>query len=347
MNNFRNTQEYLSFQPFSNSWVAIHPNPKGIIQFVGSFFVFGSLPTVFYNSLFRSLYNQRYTIIAYPCSVIPPLIWRLGLVDHWKASIRLLKEEYTLRYELIDYLLKYGNQDSIDVYLEHSNYFWLGHSLGCKYISLLEILSNDRENLIANLLKCKITTEDLEMIKNELEVIEFERQKSNSNIRNLLSKQEISQSADNQKFIIDQPSIFLAPEIYGTQQNKQGKTRSAIPLFKLFPTGNETLCLIKQSKNLFNLIALIAFEHDGISKDDVDNLNNEFSTRSNQFISKIFPGCDFKLEFLSSLFSHLKPLSNNSEPLANCLDKIFHELKQRPIPNYVPQQVECLAYKVK
>ena len=57
--------------------------------------------------------NKRYTIIAYPCSVIPPLIWKLKLVDHWKASIRLLKEEYALKYELIDYILKYGDQDSI------------------------------------------------------------------------------------------------------------------------------------------------------------------------------------------------------------------------------------------
>ncbi len=27
------------FKPFSNSWVAIHPDPKGVIQFVGSFFI--------------------------------------------------------------------------------------------------------------------------------------------------------------------------------------------------------------------------------------------------------------------------------------------------------------------
>ncbi len=31
------------FHSISDSYVAIHPNPKGIIQFIGSF-VFGSFP---------------------------------------------------------------------------------------------------------------------------------------------------------------------------------------------------------------------------------------------------------------------------------------------------------------
>ncbi|VEP11557.1 hypothetical protein H1P_110007 [Hyella patelloides LEGE 07179] len=47
----KKTEKYFRFQPFPHSWVAIHPNPKGVIQFVGSFFVFGALPTVFYDSL--------------------------------------------------------------------------------------------------------------------------------------------------------------------------------------------------------------------------------------------------------------------------------------------------------
>ena len=64
MNLPQDSNENLHFRAFSHSWVAIHPNPKGIIQFAGSFFIFGSLPTVFYYFLLKSLYDQGYTIIA-------------------------------------------------------------------------------------------------------------------------------------------------------------------------------------------------------------------------------------------------------------------------------------------
>jgi len=345
MNKFKDTEAYICFKPFSKSWVAVHPNPKGIIQFVGSFFIFGYLPTIFYNSLFRSLYNKRYTIIAYPSSVFPPLIWELKLVDHWKGAIQILKEEYSLKYELIEYILKYGNQDSIDVYLNHSNYFWLGHSLGCKYISLLEILSDDFQNINNNLMQCNLTKEKLEIIKKDISVLESQRENNDKNIRLLLKKQKISKNISTKKYIIDQPSIFLAPEIYGTVEKKNGQPKSAIPFFEVFPSGTETVCLIDKNQNFFNLTALIAFSNDKISKDDVKELETTLSSRTNNFICKIFNGCDLKIDRLSSIFSHLKPLSNNSKPLANCLDKIFDELKQRIIPNYSPQNVQCEASK--
>jgi hypothetical protein len=38
----------FKFRPMSSSWVAIHPQPKGIIQFIGGAF-FGNFPTVFYR----------------------------------------------------------------------------------------------------------------------------------------------------------------------------------------------------------------------------------------------------------------------------------------------------------
>jgi hypothetical protein len=37
----------FKFQPVSFSWVAVHPQPKGVVQFIGGTF-FGSLPTLFY-----------------------------------------------------------------------------------------------------------------------------------------------------------------------------------------------------------------------------------------------------------------------------------------------------------
>lgn len=334
------------FKAFSHSWVTIHPNPKGIIQFVGSFFIFGSLPTVFYYFLLQSLYAQRYTIIAYPSSVIPPLLWKSKLVDHWSASIQLLQEEFAIQAELLAYILEYTDQKSLNIYLNQGNYFWLGHSLGCKYISLLEILSNDPQNLVNNLAQCGISKKQLLIIERAVENLEFDRKNSDRQINTLLAKNKIDDRFYSKRLIIDQPSIFLAPEIYGTEEINK-KSRSAIPLFGLFPDGQTTKCLINLSENLFNLTALIAFSNDNISKDDVEALNTELSSRSKNFIGKYFAGYNLKLTRLSSLFSHLKPLSSSDRSVANCIDLIFDELRNRTIENYVPQEVQCQASEIK
>ncbi|HEY9768339.1 MAG TPA: DUF1350 family protein [Coleofasciculaceae cyanobacterium] len=336
----------LHFQAFSHSWVAIHPNPKGIIQFVGSFFIFGSLPTVFYYFLLKSLYNQGYTIIAYPSSVIPPLLWKEKLVNHWGASIQLLYEESAIKAELIAYILEQTDrkslQKSLDVYLTHSNYFWLGHSLGCKYISLLEILSNDPENLVNNLQQCGITKKQFQIIEREVENLEFARKNSDRQINTLLANNQVDYQISSKRAIIDQPSIFLAPEIYGTEEINK-KTSSAIPFFGLFPDGRTTKCLINLSQNFFGLTALIAFSYDNISKDDIEALSAELASRSKNFIGKSFEGYDLKLSRLSSLLSHLKPLSGNDRALANCINNVFDELRKRAIANYDPQEVPCEA----
>lgn len=341
LNDFRNNEAHLDFKPFSKSWVAIHPDPKGVIQFVGSFFIFGSLPTVFYNSLLRSLYNEGYTIIAYPCSVIPPLRWKAKLVDHWKASIRLLKEEYALKTELIAYILNYGNQNSLDVYLNQSKYYWIGHSLGCKYISILEILSSNHQSINTYLIGCEFESQEFKIIEADISNLEIERIKSDRNINNLFTREKINKQIQSKKGIIDQPSIFIAPEIYGTQDSN-GAT---IPYFKVFPSGQKTLCLIRASDNYFNLTALISFAGDEISEDDVENLKHEFSARDinkpNKFLYRLFNGYDLKIKFFSSLFSHLRPTNSYIKPLACCIDQMLDELTKRTNNNYELQQVRC------
>jgi hypothetical protein len=342
MNLSKDSDADLHFQAFSHSWVAIHPNPKGIIQFVGSFFIFGSLPTVFYYFLLKSLYDQGYTIIAYPSSIIPPLLWKSKLVNHWSASLQLLQEESVIQAELIAHILGQTDRKSLNIYLNQSNYFWLGHSLGCKYISLLEILSNDPQNLVNNLEQCGITKKQFPLITRAVTNLELERKKSDRLINIILANYQVDYQFSSKRLIIDQPSIFLAPEIYGTEEINK-KSRSAIPLFGLFPDGKTTKCLINSSQNFFGLTALIAFSYDNISKDDIETLNTELSSRSKNFIYKLFPGYDFKISRLSSLFSHLKPLINEDQSLANCIDNVFDELRKRTIANYVPQVVQCGA----
>ena len=333
-------EKHYRFKPFSHSWVAIHPEPKGIIQFVGSFFIFGSIPTFFYRSLFKSLYAKNYTIIAYPTAIIPPLIWKSKLVNHWSASIELLREEYAVKSKLIKYLLSFPNQPSVDIYLDQSNYFWLGHSLGCKYISLLEILSNNLDQLQTNLEQCEFTPEDFKIIEDNLVKIEDERNNTDNNITALLQENEIDTIVSSKSFITDQSSIFLAPEIHGSAE-VNGESKSAIPFFEVFPSGDQTLCLIRETQGYFQLTALIAFTNDNISQDDVEGLKKQLKNKSAKFICKEFAGCDLKIEFLSGLASHLKPVGSDIESLGECIDKIYHELKNRLSPSYEPQDVDC------
>ncbi|MGL6342762.1 MAG: DUF1350 family protein [Waterburya sp.] len=342
MNLSQDSAPNLHFQPFAHSWVAIHPNPKGIIQFVGSFFIFGSLPTVFYYFLLKNLYAQGYTIIAYPSSLIPPLLWKSMLVNHWAASIQLLQEELIIKAELIAYLLKYTDRKFLQVYLNQENYVWLGHSLGCKYISLLEVLSNEPQNLVNNLEQCGITSQQLPIVERVVANLELERKNSDRQINTLLANNQVDYQFYSKRLIIDQPSIFMAPEIYGTKEINK-KSRSAIPLFGLFPDGKTTKYLINLSKNLFGLTALIGFSNDGISKDDLKALDTELSNRSQNFIYKSFKGYNFKPSRLSSLFSHLKPLSSDDQFMANCINNVFDELKKRIVSNYTPQKVICRA----
>jgi len=49
-------QSSFRFQPLLFSWVALHPKPKGVIQFVGGAF-FGSFPTLFYRYFLSQLFE--------------------------------------------------------------------------------------------------------------------------------------------------------------------------------------------------------------------------------------------------------------------------------------------------
>jgi Protein of unknown function (DUF1350) len=146
----RNQLEFeaeFKFKPLSFSWIAIHPKPKGIIQFIGGA-LFGSFPTIFYNYFLTRLFKEGYTIIALP--------FRFTF-DHWSVSLQLLREQYVLRKAIIEEVKRLNYNPTI--YLEDKNYRWVGHSLGCKYIILLELLSTFEENSI-NTFKEKLSTDD-------------------------------------------------------------------------------------------------------------------------------------------------------------------------------------------
>jgi hypothetical protein len=118
------------FQPVFTCWVAEHPEPIGTIEFLGGA-LFGSLPNVSYSYFLNYLYHQGYTIVTSP--------FRLGL-NHEKIS-----------YEI------HSDRERVFQTLQpiHQNLprFWIGHSLGCKYIILLETAGEQDQQQPGFLLK--------------------------------------------------------------------------------------------------------------------------------------------------------------------------------------------------
>ncbi|UBF27039.1 DUF1350 family protein [Kovacikia minuta CCNUW1] len=79
------------FKPLTAAWAALHPNPKGVIFFIGGAF-FGTFPTVCYRYLLRNLFNQGYTIVAFP--------FRFSF-RHWSVAVSLARCKTEIRQELI------------------------------------------------------------------------------------------------------------------------------------------------------------------------------------------------------------------------------------------------------
>lgn len=223
----------MRFQPISFSWVAIHPEPKGVIQFMGGAF-FGSLPTLFYRYFLQSLFASGYTIVALP--------FRFSF-QHWAIALDLLQEQQVLRQSLIELT---GNP----LYQATANYCWIGHSLGCKYIALLELLSGEAWPQHAAI--C---------------------------LPQFADPAWTTRAALKQVSILNQPTLLIAPDISDTE--------SAIPIpvvarwldrFRLgvAPTRSQTQCLIERSA-LFNLTALISFADDRVagSATDADQAANQ------------------------------------------------------------------------
>ncbi len=317
LDKLRNIEENFCFRPFSNSWVAIHPNPKGIIQFIGSF-VFGSFPINSYKYLLQNLFEQGYTIFVFKFPFTPLKF------DHWQVATELLKEEYACRVEIIRFLTQNGktshnNLEILEIYLKDSNYYWLGHSLGCKYISLLEILSNEptqRNLIIQKSLGERYDEKLVSLIKS----VDIAREKAEQEISDLLN-QPIN---INPYFIKDQPSVLLAPEISNTVTVNginipRNKPFSKFELL-VSPNARETKSMIAQSTNLFNLTGIISFSQDFIAKDDVTFLFQQSNYRR------------FRPPLNQVLFGwHLQPLAIQIEHLGVCINGMFAELIQRSL----------------
>lgn len=286
------------FRPISHSWIALHPDPKGVIQFMGGAF-FGTFPTVFYRYFLRRLFEQGYTIIALP--------FRFSF-RHWDIAVDLLKEQAVLRKELSKIT---GNA----FYQAQANYCWLGHSLGCKYIALLECLSGDHSR----------------------QAVESCTDKQVSrHIAAALDKAGLKEAS-----ILSQPSLLLAPDISDTQ--------SAIPVGAIArfldnaglgvqPTRQQTQCLIQRSQ-LFNLTAIISFDKDTIAGNAVEPKTGEKPQEESDvfWLLQILRGRHYPLLTIELPGKHLEPLGvrvGDSIVDLNPFDKFIKPLIGRRLEEY-------------
>lgn len=257
----------FKFEPISHSWVAIHPNPKGVIQFIGGAF-FGTFPTVFYRSVLQDLFEAGYTIVALP--------FRFTL-RHWPIALSLLEEHYTIRRSLIDEITKQAKYRNYQyqIYFNSANYVWVGHSLGCKYIVMLEVLNDGLEAVARHANRCGIERSQLAPIQTALEQLSQQLQQLEQDVQTWTGE-----SIDfGDPGIKDEASLLMAPAIADLD--------AAIPLRSLrhllnrlgvqvLPTVEQTHQLMALSRS-FNLTYLIQFQHDQVARATCDRFSTTLS----------------------------------------------------------------------
>jgi hypothetical protein len=297
----------FKFRPISFSWVAIHPQPKGVVQFIGGAF-FGTFPTVFYSYFLQKIFAQGYTIVALP--------FRFSF-SHWPIAIDLFREQAALAVEMTKIARKLNYQ--FDIYQNQKKYFWIGHSLGCKYITLLEFLSCNQWQAI--LAENSAGYQQLPSIENSIDI---------------LSLQRVS--------IKGQPSLLIAPDISDTE--------SAVPQILSFiarlidklglgvlPTRKQTQLFIEKS-SLFNLTGIVSFDQDTIAGCEQDEYKDA-KTRNNSdvcwFINQLIQR-HFSLLHKEISGKHLEPVGiqiGNYICDFNPLDKFIKPLKNRDLEKIV------------
>lgn len=292
----------------SNTKVAFHPQPKGVIQFIGGF-VSGSFPQICFRHLLPHLYEQGYSLIVYNFPFNP------FQFNHWSVAIKILADLYLVRLEVVKQLFcSTATREQLAFYADDRNYLWLGYSLGAKYILLLEILSDDYNQFQRRdqVLSSCLSASELKQTKEDIKEADHERQSTIDSISELIGDQcHIS------PFIKDQPSLLIAPEINNTVQI----ANNHISLFSFwdFPSREQIQCLIENSTEIFNLMGLISFTEDTIARDDVIFLKSQLQTKAFQpLLHEDLPGNHNELTN-----------ANNIEHLVSHIYAIFHELKLR------------------
>lgn len=303
----------LRFKPVSHSWVALHPKPKGVIQFIaGAFFgTFG--PMLFYRYLLQSLFEQGYTIILLPFNFS---------FNHYVEAGFLMREQYEILPELVRMASVAGYD--YEAYLDDKNFSWIGHSLGCKYISLLEGFTalppepQDREQFIRNLLSKTSHESQIESVIADINILFEELQQKIVEVQKLICTYVGREIKINSVFIKGQVSILLAPAIADTGSAIRPQFLADIIDnlgWGVKPTVEETRNLIKDS-GLFNIMGLVCFKSDNIAKSTCEWFTNILQKPPQDFRKTVAGG-------------HLRPLGIQlAKYIVNLFDKPLIESVQ-------------------
>ncbi|MEH2370875.1 DUF1350 family protein [Nostoc sp.] len=303
----------LRFKPVSHSWVALHPKPKGVIQFIaGAFFgTFG--PMLFYRYLLQSLFEQGYTIILLPFNFT---------FNHYVEAGFLMREQYEILPELVKMASVAGYD--YEAYLDDKNFSWIGHSLGCKYISLLEGFTalppdaQEREQFIRKLLFKTSDESQIESVIADINILFDELTRKRDEVKKIIYTYVHKDININSVFIKGQVSILLAPAIADTGSAIRPQFLADIIDnlgWGVKPTVEETQHLIKDS-GLFNIMGLVCFKSDNIAKSTCEWFTN--------ILQK--PPQDFRKTLVGG---HLRPLGIQlAKYVVNLFDKPLIESVQ-------------------
>lgn len=303
----------LRFKPVSHSWVALHPKPKGVIQFIaGAFFgTFG--PMLFYRYLLQSLFEQGYTIILLPFNFT---------FNHYVEAGFLMREQYEILPELVKMASVAGYD--YEAYLDDKNFSWIGHSLGCKYISLLEGFTalppepQEREQFIRKLLSKTSDESQIESVIADINILFDELTRKTAEVKKLIYTYVHKNIKINSIFIKGQVSILLAPAIADTGSAIRPQFLADIIDnlgWGVKPTVEETQHLIKDS-GLFNIMGLMCFKSDNIAKSTCEWFTNTLQKPPQDFRKTVAGG-------------HLRPLGIQlAKYVVNLFDKPFIESVQ-------------------
>lgn len=303
-------ETFCRFRPLSFSWAAVHPRPVGIVQFIGGAF-FGSFPTISYRYFLSRFYAAGYTVVALPYKFS---------TRHWPVAVALFKEQLHLREKLAAQARSLGYDEAI--YSDRNAYAWVGHSLGCKYIALLELLSaGDWPAVVAGCAE-----------RGEIERIE-------EAVTGLLGGTRPS--------IRDQPSLLIAPDMSDTE--------AAVPLpvlarlveklgFRVQPTRAQTCCFTERSR-LFNLTALVSFQGDTIAGTDSDPDLTRRGRTDVPWLKQVLATRPVPLLYAELPGKHLSPVGVRWGDLlvdGNPLDKFAEPLVRRQLERVCLEFLEAL-----
>ena len=216
----------MHFQPLHFGWVALPPRPKAVIVFIGGAF-FGSFPTVFYRGFLKTVYDLNYGVVALP--------FRFAF-RHWDIALSLTSYAKEFRDEVE--ALRNAEAKQAE-HPETIPYLWIAHSLGCKYVALLELLS-EKEEL------CK-----MEAIMKALQQV------APSQVRELQAKMNLIDG--KQISLRNQPQVLVDPVIANLDAAIPFKPLEKLfaPLLKVSPSREITFQLIRQTE-LFSLTWILS-----------------------------------------------------------------------------------------